>query len=72
MTQDKFNEMMNTYINEQAEKDASSWSKDARNWAESKGFIKGDDKGRAMYKKFITREEMIVVLYRVMKEKGLI
>ena len=72
MTQDKFNEMMNTYINEQAEKDASSWSKDARNWAESKGFIKGDDKGRTMYKKFITREEMIVVLYRVMKEKGLI
>lgn len=72
MTQDKFNEMMETYINQQAEKSPSSWSANERNWAETKGYIKGDNYNRKMYKKFITREEMIVVLYRIMKDKGLV
>lgn len=72
MTQDKFNEMMEVYLNQQAEKDASSWSNTERTWAESKGYIKGDNLNRKMYKKFMTREEMIVVLYRIMKDKGLV
>ena len=72
MTQDKFNEMMEVYLNQQAEKNASSWSDTERTWAESKGYIKGDNLNRKMYKKFMTREEMIVVLYRIMKDKGLV
>lgn len=72
MTQDKFNEMMEVYLNQQAEKNASSWSNTERTWAESKGYIKGDNLNRKMYKKFMTREEMIVVLYRIMKDKGLV
>ena len=72
MTQDKFNEMMEVYLNQQAEKNASSWSNTERTWAEDKGYIKGDNLNRKMYKKFMTREEMIVVLYRIMKDKGLV
>ena len=69
MTQERFNELMTNYLTELAEKDPSAWSADARTWAESNGYIKGDEKGRKMYKKFMTREEMIQVLYRIMNDK---
>lgn len=69
MTQERFNELMTNYLTELAEKDPSAWSADARTWAESNGYIKGDGKGHTMYKKFMTREEMIQVLYRIMDDK---
>lgn len=68
MTQERFNEMMNNYLLELAQKDASDWSVEARNWAENNGLVKGDGQGRKMYKKFMTREEMIQVLYRLMNK----
>lgn len=64
VTQEQFNSMMNTWINEQAKKDASSYSAEARTWAEKNGLISGNSSGQKMYKKQITREEFIVVLYR--------
>ena len=68
MTQEKFNEMMNTWVTEQAKReDLEGYSKEAREWAESNKLIQGDDKGRKMYKKLITREEFITVLYRFFK-----
>mgnify|MGYP003559918896 FL=1 len=69
MTQERFNELMTNYLTELAEKDPSAWSTDARTWAEGNGYIKGAGKGRKMYKKFMTREEMIQVLYRIMNDK---
>lgn len=73
MTQEKFNEMMNTWITEQANKETSeNWSAEARAWAEQNGFIQGDDKGRKMYKKYITREEFITVVHRILKKLGLL
>ena len=72
MTQETFNEMMNNYLIELAEKNPNTYSADARAWAEKNGYIKGDEKGRKMYKKFMTREEMITVLYRILKDKSLI
>ena len=69
MTQERFNELMTNYLTELAEKDPSAWSADARTWAEGNGYIKGDGKGHTMYKKFMTREEMIQVLYRIMNDK---
>lgn len=70
MTQEKFNEMMNVWIEQQAAKDTNaSWSAAAREWAESNGFIQGDEKGRKMYRKPITREEFITVLYRILGKK---
>lgn len=71
MTQETFNEMMNNYLTELAEKNPNTYSADARLWAEKNGYIKGDEKGRKMYKKFMTREEMITVLYRILKDKSL-
>ena len=69
MTQEKFNEMMNVWLTEQAKKDPSPWSQEARDWAEGKGYIQGDENGQKMYKKPLTREEFIQVLYRVEKDK---
>lgn len=64
MTQEQFNNMMNTWIAEQAKKDPSTWSQESRTWAEKNSLIQGDAEGKKMYKKFITREELIAVLYR--------
>ena len=66
MTQEKFNEMMNAWIAEQAIKDAGEWSAEARQWAENEGLISGDSEGKKMYRKFLTREELVTVLYRAL------
>ena len=66
MTQEQFNTMMNNWIAEQAKKDPSTWSADAREWGERNGFINGDTNGNKMYKKMLTREEFITVLYRAL------
>lgn len=66
LTQEKFNEMMEKWINSEADKGPSAWSKVAREWAESHQYIVGDGNGRKMYQKFLTREEFFQVLYRIM------
>jgi N-acetylmuramoyl-L-alanine amidase CwlA len=66
MTQEKFNEMMDAWIAEQAKKDASDWSAESREWAEKNGLISGDTDGKKMYKKMLTREELVTVLYRAL------
>ena len=66
VTQEKFNQMMDTWIAEQAKKDASDWSIEARTWAEKEGLISGDTDGKKMYKKMMTREELVTVLYRAL------
>lgn len=69
VTQEQFNAMMETWLQEQALRKPSKWSAAAREWAETNGYIKGDEKGNTMYKKFITREEVAAVLYRALKDK---
>lgn len=64
MTQEQFNTMMNNWITEQANKDPGTWSAEDRTWAEKNGYVNGDNNGRMMYKKFLTREEMVAVLHR--------
>ena len=66
MTQEKFNEMMNTWLAQQVELPADSWSQEARDWAEKNALVKGDEQGRKMYKKPLTREEFITVLHRAL------
>mgnify|MGYP007111716423 CR=1 FL=1 len=66
MTQEQFNIMMNNWIAEQAKKAPGDWSADARAWGEKNGLIAGDTSGNKMYKKIITREEFIAVLYRAL------
>jgi hypothetical protein len=71
MTQEQFNKMMDNWIAESAKLPAEYWSKEARKWAESNGLIKGDGHGNGMYKKMMTREEFVTVLYRAFKEFNL-
>ena len=66
MTQERFNEMMNNWIAEQATKEPSAWSAEAREWVENAGLIAGDTEGKKMYKKVLTREELVSVLYRAL------
>ena len=66
VTQEQFNNMMNTWIAEQAKKDASAWSAEAREWAERNSLVSGDTNGQKMYKKVLTREELVAVLYRAL------
>ena len=66
VTQERFNEMMDNWIAEQAKKDASAWSAEARQWAEKAGLISGDTDGKKMYRKLLTREELVTVLYRAL------
>lgn len=66
MTQEKFNEMMNAWLAQQVELPADSWSQEAREWAEKNSLVKGDEKGRKMYKKPLTREEFVTVLHRAL------
>ena len=65
MTQERFNEMMNEYLKSLASEAPSTWSAKERAWAEKKGLINGDGKGNRMYKKFVTREELAAILYRL-------
>ena len=70
MTQDKFNEMMAIWLDQQANRVTNAtWSADARKWAEDNKYIQGDDQNRKMYKKFLTREEFVTVLYRILGVK---
>ena len=66
LTQEQFNQMMDVWIAEQAKKQPGDWSKEAREWGERNGLIKGNSNGEGMYKKPMTREEFIVVLYRAL------
>jgi hypothetical protein len=65
MTQEKFNEMMNNYLTALAQQGPSAWSAEARAWCEKNGIIKGDEHGNRMYKKYLTREEIATLLYRL-------
>ena len=66
VTQEQFNNMMNVWITEQSKKAPGDWSADAREWGERNGLINGDTAGNKMYKKVLTREEFIAVLYRAL------
>lgn len=63
MTQEKFNEMMNTYIENLANKDPT-FEQSALDWAQKNGIILGDSKGRFMAKSYMTRGQLAVVLQR--------
>lgn len=68
MTQEQFNKMMDNWIAEQLKKPGSDWSAADRKWAEESGLIGGDQNGNMMYKKFLTREEFVVVLHRAIEK----
>lgn len=68
LTYEQFKAFMRQYEAEVAAQEPGSWSAEAREWAEENGIISGDEKGRKMYKKPVTREEAAVMLFRAENE----
>ncbi len=60
---------MKRYEAEKAAEQPSDWSKDAREWAEKEGVIRGDGEGMR-YKCPLTREEYVVMEYRRRSERA--
>lgn len=71
VTQEQFNQMMDNYLIDLAKKEPSDWSQESRAYAESTGLIKGGKDGSKMYKKFVTREELVAVIHRLIKNGGI-
>lgn len=65
MTQEQFNQMMDKYLDDRAKQPPSEWSKEAREAAEAKGLIVGDETGNKQYKSFVTREQLVTILERL-------
>ena len=61
MTQSEFNTLMDGWIAAQASKGADTWSKSSRQWSEKNGLTNGKS-----YKKYVTHEELVEVLYRAL------
>lgn len=64
MTDEKFAEMMTTYLKNLQQKSGSTWSEADRKWALENGIVKGNQDGNAMWCSFITREQMATMLHR--------
>lgn len=67
MTQEQFNDLMDKYIAQISAQEPSPWSREAREWAEGRGIINGDETGRKKYKKPCTREELVQILFNQSK-----
>ena len=65
MTQETFNQMMETYLAQRGEESPAAWSAEARQWAEKQGIFAGDGDGTMRYRAFVTREEAAVLLQRL-------
>ena len=74
MTLERFEELFNEMRKKYQDNDSSEYSKEAREWAISKGLIKGNGEinGEANYlwKDFLSREQFVTMLYRYAKLNG--
>lgn len=76
MTIERFTELWREMRKELQDNDSEQWSKEAREWAISSGLIQGggtteDGQPNCMWEDFLTREQMVTILYRfyqLMKE----
>lgn len=64
MTQEQFNEYMKNYLTQLAES-PETWGSDILAWGKENGLVKGDDLGRVMPNKFMTRLECLTMLKRL-------
>ncbi len=72
VTQTEFNNMYKKMLSELETKEPSNWKElgEAIEWAKTEGIVKGDENGRLMMQKPMTRQEMVLMLYRAyQKEK---
>lgn len=77
MTTEQFTSLMRKYRATLQTNNASSYSKEARDWAVKNGIVAGngttatDGNPNYMWADFLTREQFVTVLYRFAKQKGL-
>jgi hypothetical protein len=64
MSYEKFKEYMQRYEEERASLEPGEWSREARDWAEEQGIVRGDANGNKRWKSYLTREEYAVTEYR--------
>ena len=69
MTVDQFAKLFQEYRKELQDNDANSWSAEARDWAVRKGLVQGGTSGtfNGMWEDFLTREQLVTILYRFAK-----
>ncbi len=67
--EDNFSNIAQQYKNYVAGLEPDSWSKEARDYAESAGYIQGDSRGYKKYKSELTREELVQILFNIFKRK---
>ena len=74
VTYDQWKEFMTQYRAELQDNDCGDWSKEAREWAVNAGIITGGGEINGlpnyMWQDLSTREQLIVVLYRLAKSLG--
>ena len=66
MTVEDFQTLMKEYRATLQDNDSSSYSEDARTWAQENGLVQGSTDGEfnGMWEDFMTREQFVTVLYR--------
>ena len=71
LTQKQFDKMYNAMVASLAEKDPANWADldKAITWAQENGIIKGDKTGKLMMQKPLTRQEMVLMMYRYATNK---
>ena len=77
MDYEQFTKLLNEYRSELRDNDSNAYSEEARNWAISIGLIQGngtilDGQPNYMWEDFLTREQLITVLYRFAKKLGVV
>ena len=77
MDYEQFTKLLNEYRSELRDNDSNAYSEEARNWAISTGLIQGngtilDGQPNYMWEDFLTREQLITVLYRFAKKLGVV
>ena len=65
IAQKDVNGLIKNYFAEIAKKDGSDWSEEAREWAKEIGLFKGDQNGDMHWKSSVTREEVAVLMKRM-------
>lgn len=70
VTQAEFNKMYDTMMAAKAKEQPSKWADldKAITWAKQEGILKGDESGNLMMQKPLTRQEMVLMLYRASKK----
>jgi hypothetical protein len=70
MDYERFKQYMQQYRTELQDNDSSSWSEEARRWAESSGIFAGGGDNNFMWEDLLTREQAAMLLYRLAMKNG--